>query len=162
MLGFISNLTILKHGPNIQFTYSFICSNSSSAQLLVLQGHGAGQRVSQPVGVSFFLLCINRHQNIAFIRTPFNRICCFSLSYDRVDEIIWVKTNQLQRIIRTGRTGHWLNHGKEHCLVRRTLFTSHVLSFYFYTLFSRGSSRPRPVARSRILGCLRLILCVVR
>uniref|UniRef100_A0A8C9ZN73 mRNA m(6)A methyltransferase n=1 Tax=Sander lucioperca TaxID=283035 RepID=A0A8C9ZN73_SANLU len=38
-------------------------------------------------------------------------------SYDRVDEIIWVKTNQLQRIIRTGRTGHWLNHGKEHCLV---------------------------------------------
>uniref|UniRef100_A0A8C5F7Y4 mRNA m(6)A methyltransferase n=1 Tax=Gadus morhua TaxID=8049 RepID=A0A8C5F7Y4_GADMO len=40
-----------------------------------------------------------------------------SLYYDRVDEIIWVKTNQLQRIIRTGRTGHWLNHGKEHCLV---------------------------------------------
>ncbi|KAG9328678.1 hypothetical protein JZ751_016872 [Albula glossodonta] len=37
--------------------------------------------------------------------------------YERVDEIIWVKTNQLQRIIRTGRTGHWLNHGKEHCLV---------------------------------------------
>ena len=28
-----------------------------------------------------------------------------------------MKTNQLQRIIRTGRTGHWLNHGKEHCLV---------------------------------------------
>ncbi|XP_056156007.1 N6-adenosine-methyltransferase subunit METTL3 [Lampris incognitus] len=43
---------------------------------------------------------------------------CLSLwGYDRVDEIIWVKTNQLQRIIRTGRTGHWLNHGKEHCLV---------------------------------------------
>lgn len=34
-----------------------------------------------------------------------------------MDELIWVKTNQLQRIIRTGRTGHWLNHGKEHCLV---------------------------------------------
>lgn len=43
---------------------------------------------------------------------------CLSLwGYDRCDEIIWVKTNQLQRIIRTGRTGHWLNHGKEHCLV---------------------------------------------
>ncbi|XP_015680191.1 N6-adenosine-methyltransferase subunit METTL3-like, partial [Protobothrops mucrosquamatus] len=41
----------------------------------------------------------------------------FPLRYERVDEIIWVKTNQLQRIIRTGRTGHWLNHGKEHCLV---------------------------------------------
>ena len=25
--------------------------------------------------------------------------------YDRVDDIIWVKTNQLQRLIRTGRTG---------------------------------------------------------
>ena len=28
-----------------------------------------------------------------------------------------MKTNQLQRIIRTGRTGHWINHSKEHCLV---------------------------------------------
>jgi len=37
--------------------------------------------------------------------------------YNRVDELIWVKINQLQRIIRTGRTGHWLNHSKEHCLV---------------------------------------------
>ena len=37
--------------------------------------------------------------------------------YRRCDELIWVKTNQLQRLIRTGRTGHWLNHGKEHCLV---------------------------------------------
>jgi mRNA (2'-O-methyladenosine-N6-)-methyltransferase len=34
-----------------------------------------------------------------------------------VEELIWIKTNQLQRIIRTGRTGHWLNHSKEHCLV---------------------------------------------
>lgn len=45
------------------------------------------------------------------------RECLKYWGYDRVDEIIWVKTNQLQRIIRTGRTGHWLNHGKEHCLV---------------------------------------------
>ena len=37
--------------------------------------------------------------------------------YERVEEILWVKTNQLQRLIRTGRTGHWLNHSKEHCLV---------------------------------------------
>lgn len=37
--------------------------------------------------------------------------------YKRVEEIIWVKTNQLQRVIRTGRTGHWLNHSKEHCIV---------------------------------------------
>ena len=53
--------------------------------------------------------------------------------YTRVDEVIWLKTNQLQRVIRTGRTGHWLkyaihfygrissltlySHTKEHMLV---------------------------------------------
>lgn len=33
------------------------------------------------------------------------------------DEIIWIKLNQLRRTIVTGRTGHWLNHSKEHLLV---------------------------------------------
>lgn len=37
--------------------------------------------------------------------------------YKRVDELIWVKTNVLRRLIVSGRTGHWLNHSKEHCLV---------------------------------------------
>lgn len=37
--------------------------------------------------------------------------------YVRVDELIWIKTNQMDRLVRTGRTGHWLNHSKEHCLV---------------------------------------------
>ena len=45
------------------------------------------------------------------------RECLETWGYKRVDELIWVKTNQLQRLIRTGRTGHWLNHSKEHCLV---------------------------------------------
>ncbi|MCL7030301.1 hypothetical protein MKW94_000587 [Papaver nudicaule] len=45
------------------------------------------------------------------------RECLELWGYKCVEEIIWVKTNQLQRIIRTGRTGHWLNHSKEHCLV---------------------------------------------
>ncbi|GAA95512.1 uncharacterized protein L969DRAFT_92644 [Mixia osmundae IAM 14324] len=45
------------------------------------------------------------------------RECLKSWAYERVDEIVWVKTNQLQRLIRTGRTGHWLNHSKEHCIV---------------------------------------------
>jgi len=45
------------------------------------------------------------------------RECLRLWGYEQCEEIIWVKTNQLQRIIRTGRTGHWLNHGKEHCLV---------------------------------------------
>ena len=37
--------------------------------------------------------------------------------YTRKEELVWIKTNQLQRLIRTGRTGHWLNHSKEHCLI---------------------------------------------
>ena len=28
-----------------------------------------------------------------------------------------MKINQLGRVIRTGMTGHWLNHTKEHCLI---------------------------------------------
>ena len=40
------------------------------------------------------------------------RECLTLWGYERVGELIWVKTNQLQRLIRTGRTGHWLNHGK--------------------------------------------------
>ena len=45
------------------------------------------------------------------------RECLEAWGYKRIDEIVWVKTNQLQRLIRTGRTGHWLNHSKEHCLI---------------------------------------------
>ncbi|KAL5488175.1 IME4 [Sanghuangporus weigelae] len=45
------------------------------------------------------------------------RECLRVWGYSRVDEVVWVKTNQLQRVIRTGRTGHWLNHTKEHMLV---------------------------------------------
>ncbi|TFK76158.1 MT-A70-domain-containing protein [Pluteus cervinus] len=45
------------------------------------------------------------------------RECLRFWGYTRVDEVVWVKTNQLQRVIRTGRTGHWLNHTKEHMLV---------------------------------------------
>ncbi|CAK7893439.1 N6-adenosine-methyltransferase Ime4p [[Candida] anglica] len=37
--------------------------------------------------------------------------------YSISDEIIWIKLNQLRRTIVTGRTGHWLNHSKEHLLV---------------------------------------------
>lgn len=37
--------------------------------------------------------------------------------YEVSDEMIWIKLNQLKRTIVTGRTGHWLNHSKEHLLV---------------------------------------------
>ncbi len=45
------------------------------------------------------------------------RECLKIWGYNRVDELIWIKTNQLNRLIRTGRTGHWINHSKEHCLI---------------------------------------------
>lgn len=61
------------------------------------------------------------------------RECLEVWGYQRVDEVVWLKTNQvcrsctspsflliyaqLQRVIRTGRTGHWLNHTKEHLLI---------------------------------------------
>lgn len=45
------------------------------------------------------------------------RKCLKKWGYECVQELIWVKTNQLQRLIRTGRTGHWINHSKEHCLI---------------------------------------------
>lgn len=28
--------------------------------------------------------------------------------YRRIDEVVWVKVNQLGGLVRTGRTGHWL------------------------------------------------------
>lgn len=37
--------------------------------------------------------------------------------YEVVNQITWIKTSQLIRTISTGRTGHWLNHSKEHLLV---------------------------------------------
>lgn len=40
------------------------------------------------------------------------RECLILWGYRRVEELVWVKVNQLHRIIRTGRTGHWLNHSK--------------------------------------------------
>lgn len=45
------------------------------------------------------------------------RECLKIWGYEFVQELVWVKTNQLQRVIRMGRTGHWINHSKEHCLV---------------------------------------------
>ncbi|KAK2508482.1 hypothetical protein MC885_002123 [Smutsia gigantea] len=75
---------------------------------LNIPGHGVGQGVSEPLGMVLPLNCDSQVKAVV--------LSC-AHSYERVDEIIWVKTNQLQRIIRTGRTGHWLNHGKEHCLV---------------------------------------------
>ena len=49
--------------------------------------------------------------------TELARECLELWGYERREELVWIKTNQLQRLIRTGRTGHWLNHSKEHCLI---------------------------------------------
>ena len=37
--------------------------------------------------------------------------------YTRASELVWIKLNLMQNLVRTGRTGHFLNHSKEHCLV---------------------------------------------
>jgi len=45
------------------------------------------------------------------------RECMQLWGYEYVDEIVWVKTNMIGGTVRSGRTGHWFNHNKEHCLI---------------------------------------------
>lgn len=45
------------------------------------------------------------------------RECLAAWGYKLMEEIVWVKVDQLQRVASAGRTGHWFNHSKEHCLV---------------------------------------------
>mmetsp|Transcript_49846 Transcript_49846/g.42047 ORF Transcript_49846/g.42047 Transcript_49846/m.42047 type:complete len:120 (-) Transcript_49846:773-1132(-) len=45
------------------------------------------------------------------------RECLTKWGFTRIDEIVWLKISNDYKLIRTGRTGHWLNHSKEHCLV---------------------------------------------
>ncbi|KAI0080731.1 MT-A70-domain-containing protein [Panus rudis PR-1116 ss-1] len=66
------------------------------------------------------------------------RECMRVWGYTRVDEVVWVKTNQLQRVIRTGRTGHWLNHTKEHMLVGVKTVTDEHGNLKFPSWVNRG------------------------
>ncbi|KAF8559085.1 MT-A70-domain-containing protein [Imleria badia] len=66
------------------------------------------------------------------------RECLRVWGYTRVDEVVWVKTNQLQRVIRTGRTGHWLNHTKEHMLVGVKTHVDEAGNFKFPSWVNRG------------------------
>ncbi|KAF9057292.1 MT-A70-domain-containing protein [Panaeolus papilionaceus] len=66
------------------------------------------------------------------------RECLKVWGYTRVDEVAWVKTNQLQRVIRTGRTGHWLNHTKEHMLVGVKTITDDKGALKFPSWANRG------------------------
>lgn len=59
----------------------------------------------------------------------FGRQCLLKWGYGDIEELIWVKTNQLNRTICTGRTGHWINHTKEHVLFARKGDTSNIPSF---------------------------------
>ncbi len=67
--------------------------------------------------LSSFFMNSKKLTECIFRAMELGRECMALWGYEYIDELVWVKTNQLQRIIRTGRTGHWLNHGKEHCLV---------------------------------------------
>lgn len=77
----------------------------SDAQLLDLQ---LG-KLQRPGGL-LFIWVTGRAMDIA-------RDCLADWGYARIDEIVWIKTGHTQRLVRTGRTGHWINHSKEHCLV---------------------------------------------
>lgn len=86
------------------------------------------------------------------------RECLRVWGYTRIDEVVWVKTNQvsryiqqstcktstpsrfpqLQRVIRTGRTGHWLNHTKEHMLVGMKTVTDENGNLKFPSWANRG------------------------
>ncbi|KAF9247026.1 MT-A70-domain-containing protein [Melanogaster broomeanus] len=66
------------------------------------------------------------------------RECLRVWGYTRVDEVVWVKTNQLQRVIRTGRTGHWLNHTKEHMLVGVKTHVDEAGNLKFPSWVNRG------------------------
>jgi mRNA (2'-O-methyladenosine-N6-)-methyltransferase len=66
------------------------------------------------------------------------RECLRVWGYTRIDEVVWVKTNQLQRVIRTGRTGHWLNHTKEHMLVGVKTVTDENGALKFPSWVNRG------------------------
>ncbi|SPO23686.1 related to IME4 - positive transcription factor for IME2 [Ustilago trichophora] len=63
--------------------------------------------------------------------------------YTRIDELIWVKVGQTQRLIRTGRTGHHLNHTKEHCLVGAKVRSAP---------FEDVESKPLPGSTQRYIG----------
>lgn len=73
------------------------------------------------------------------------RDCMAAWGYNRVDEIVWVKTNHLHRIIRTGRTGHWLNHSKV-CIQTLTHTHTHTRRTLIYwmagALFGGGERKP--------------------
>ena len=65
---------------------------------------------SQECGGYVFIWATTRTVEVA-------RDCLRIWGYIRVDEIVWIKTNQIGGTVRSGRTGHWLNHNKEHCLI---------------------------------------------
>jgi mRNA (2'-O-methyladenosine-N6-)-methyltransferase len=58
----------------------------------------------QGMGVGFPLI-FQHEKSLTFTRYKF------------IDEVTWVKTNQINATVATGRTGHWLNHLKEACII---------------------------------------------
>lgn len=58
----------------------------------------------------FFLWCTARAVDTGYA-------CLKTWGYEVCDEVAWVKVDHLKRLISVGRTGHWLNHTMEHCLI---------------------------------------------
>jgi len=56
------------------------------------------------------------HDQLACMVRTVNRAIC-NRHFTRASELVWIKLNLMQNLVRTGRTGHFLNHSKEHCLI---------------------------------------------
>uniref|UniRef100_A0A060T8V8 mRNA m(6)A methyltransferase n=1 Tax=Blastobotrys adeninivorans TaxID=409370 RepID=A0A060T8V8_BLAAD len=97
--SYLSNFHVLTQG-HLQLPYGVITDEEIlSFQIDKIQTEGV-----------FFLWVTGRALDIG-------RQCLKKWGYSHIEEIIWCKTNQLGRTICTGRTGHWLNHSKEHVLM---------------------------------------------
>jgi N6-adenosine-specific RNA methylase IME4 len=66
--------------------------------------------VSTTSGCLIYLWCTVRTLEVA-------RECLSIWGFQYITDIVWIKTNTVGGTVRSGRTGHWLNHNKEHCLV---------------------------------------------
>ena len=63
------------------------------------------------------------------------RECLKLWGYRQVEEIVWLKTNQIQSLVRSGRTGHWLNHTKVRLYVIHNVFVVSCINYYHNVTF---------------------------
>lgn len=85
------------------------------------------------------------------------RHCLQKWGYNYVEELIWLKINQLSKTICTGRTGHWLNHTKEHVLVGTKGHIEHSIRGMFDTDVILSSALGRSQKPEELYGIIERI-----